>query len=129
MGLFLNLSNHPSAVWSEKQRQAAEVYGKIEDMPFPDIRAEAEEGEIDGLTKKYVQKIVRKHPNAVMCQGEYTFTFAVVSALLRRGILCVAACNRRIVAEEIEDGLAKKQSVFVFERFREYRLGQEAADE
>jgi len=130
MGIFLNFSNHASANWSEQQRQAAEIYGEIEDMPFPDIRAEASEEETGRLAEKYVRQIVEKQPDAVMCQGEYTFTFAVVSMLVRRGILCVAACSRRVAVEEIrEDGSAKKQSVFVFEKFREYRLGQEAADE
>lgn len=32
--LLINLSNHPYALWEQKQRDAAEVYGECVDLPF-----------------------------------------------------------------------------------------------
>ena len=37
MGGFINFTNHCSANWSRKQTEQAELYGKIEDIAFPDI--------------------------------------------------------------------------------------------
>lgn len=41
--LLINLSNHPSASWGARQREAAEMYGEIEDMTFLAIPPEAGE--------------------------------------------------------------------------------------
>lgn len=58
---------------------------------------------------------------AVMCQGEFTLSYAIIKRLKERGICAVAACSRR-EAEEIlqEDGSTRKKVVFHFEGFREY---------
>ena len=37
---FINHTNHPSSRWEEGQRQAAEAYGTIVDLPFPRIPAD-----------------------------------------------------------------------------------------
>lgn len=123
MSAFINLSNHPSEHWSEKQRRAAGVYGEIEDMPFPAINAAASEADIGILARQYADRIKKRHPGAVMCQGEFTFVFAVVNELLKAGIICVAACSDRAVKEYTdEEGMTQKEAVFEFERFREYRV-------
>lgn len=35
--MFLNFTNHPADTWSADQRRAAQQYGPIADMPFPDV--------------------------------------------------------------------------------------------
>lgn len=35
--LLVNLSNHPYKDWSEDQKKAAEKYGEVQDMAFPEI--------------------------------------------------------------------------------------------
>ena len=40
--MFINLSNHPSLKWNEDQKKAAlEMGGRIIDMPFPPVPADA----------------------------------------------------------------------------------------
>ena len=34
---FINVSNHPSVSWSVRQRENAETYGQIMDIPFPGV--------------------------------------------------------------------------------------------
>lgn len=124
MGIFLNLSNHPSSGWSAEQRAAAEKYGTIVDLPFPAVDADASEEEIQGLADIYLKKATEQSPSAVMCQGEFTLTFAIVQGLLAAGVICVSACSKRVAEERLtEDGKAVKKSVFRFVKFREYRLG------
>ena len=45
----------------------------------------------------------------------------VITKLLQKGIVVVAACSKRIVRERIVYGKQKKEVEFVFKRFREYR--------
>lgn len=125
MGIFLNFSNHPSTGWSVEQRKEAEKYGTIADLPFPAVSADASENGIQELAGRYLEKIMEYHPSAVMCQGEFTLTFAIVQGLLKAGIVCVSACSERVTEESVTaDGRAVKKSVFRFVKFREYRLGE-----
>ena len=120
--MFVNFSNHKSALWSEKQRLAAEAYGEIVDVPFPMVSSVATEDEIDALADQCVEEIVSKNPDAAMCQGEFTLTYAVINKLLAKGIKCVSACSDRVVVErQMSDGTTQKQSVFEFVQFRQYR--------
>ena len=125
VGVFLNFSNHPSTGWSVEQREAAEKYGRIQDLPFPVVSADASEEDIQELADVYLKKIREYSPSAVMCQGEFTLSFAIVKELLKAGIMCVSACSERVVQERIAaDGRAVKKSVFRFVKFREYRMGE-----
>ena len=117
MGVFINLSNHPHENWGEKQMAEAERYGEVIDLPFPMIDAKADEKEIDSLADQYCHAILEYQPAAVMCQGEFTFSFSLISRLLDRGITVVAACSESIAREN--NGI--KTSEFRFTRFREYR--------
>lgn len=119
---FVNFSNHSSNMWNKKQREEAEKWGTLVDVPFPNISAEIDENEIESIATKCVESIVGYNPKAVMCQGEFTLVYAVVSELRKVGITVVAACSNRIVFEEVlSDGSSQKCSVFEFVRFREYR--------
>ncbi len=114
---LLNLSNHPSADWSDDQKQAAvERYGRIADLPFPRIDPKASVEDIDRLAEDYLQHLLDIRPAAVHLMGEMTFTHALVSKLREAGIPCLASTTERIVEEK--DG--KKIVRFRFVAFRPY---------
>jgi len=118
--VFLNLSNHPSSEWDEKQRKAAEAYGEIEDMPFPQVDPDADEKKIEELAERITEEILEKaetHSITVHIMGEMCLTFAVVSRLTTHGIRCVSSTTER-VCETLPDG--SKRTEFHFARFREY---------
>lgn len=118
---FINFSNHPSLDWKKEQVLAAKEYGEIIDMPFPAVPADASEEDIAVLADRYAKEITGKNPAAVMCQGEFTFVYALVRRLNALGIVCVAACSERRTTEYTdENGNLKRESVFEFVRFREY---------
>ena len=122
MGTFVNFSNHPLSGWNSEQIKAAEEYGEIVDLAFPSVEPDLSEEEVLLRAEESVEKILSLEPEIVLCQGEFTLAFAVVSKLLKRGIRVVAACSKRVVSEEKTDEGIKKTAVFVFARFREYKL-------
>lgn len=113
---FVNLSNHPSSNWDATQRQAAEQYGAIVDVPFPAVPAGEDEAYIRKLSDELVQKVMQYQPGAVLCQGEFTLAYSVIRTLKARGVCVLAACSERNVVTHGNT----KQVVFRFERFREY---------
>ena len=124
--MLINFSNHPYDRWSEKQKEAAKVYGGAVDLAFPAVPGMADESQIKAIALDSIEKIIElidgDPKSAVMVQGEFTLTYAVVSILLERGIRAVSACSdRRVLEEEDETGKIVKTVVFDFERFREYR--------
>ncbi len=119
--IFINHTNHPSGRWSEGQRETAEAYGEIVDIPFPIISADETEEEISCRVDEMAGKIISMQPEAVLCQGEYNYTFLMVSRLREKGIKVCAACSERIVREWMDDeGRHHKDTVFQFQKFREY---------
>lgn len=121
--MLINLSNHPSAKWSQDQILAASEYGKIVDMAFPPIDPELSDVDVNSLADEYQKNLLQLSMNkqeAVILHimGEFTFTFALVNRLKSAGIRCVASTTRRNVTEN-PDGT--KTTVFEFVRFREYR--------
>lgn len=119
--MFINLSNHPSAAWDPDQMRAAEKYGKVVDLRFPDVSPEAGSSEIDALVEKYLSEIVKCDDPVVMVQGEFVFTYRMVTALKSRGIKAVAATTGRVAEEEKRpDGTVVKTSKYKFSQFREY---------
>lgn len=121
MAIFLNHTNHVSENWSEIQRRVAESYGKIEDFPFPAIPAEATKEEVETIAGRYFDEIRKINPAAVLCQGEFTYTFVMVKLLQEAGIKVLAACSERCTEELVDiDGISRKESIFRFVQFREY---------
>lgn len=124
--MFINLSNHPSEKWSDKQLEEAKKYGDVVDMQFPQISTELRSADIDALVFEYYLKIKElrrdevKKPFVVMVQGEFVFTYRLVSALKNEEIMAVAARTERVVKEIVEDGIPKKVSEFNFAGFMEY---------
>ena len=119
--MFINFSNHPYAQWSAEQTAAAQRYGTVVDLAFPAIDPAADEAALDSLAAVYADHILHLNPDAVLCQGEFTFVYRVVLRLEGAGTPVFAACSFRKSQETTSpDGSTLKQSVFVFTRFRRY---------
>lgn len=126
--VLINFSNHPYEKWSAKQKEAARVYGDTVDMPFFVVPTRATEEEIAGMAGEAVREIENRIASAsdprdaVMVQGEFTLTYAVVTLLLNHHIRVISACSERWVRDTVDrEGNPVKQAYFRFERFREYR--------
>lgn len=120
--MLINLSNHPSHNWSKDQLSAAQQYGEIIDLPFPNIPPEADIEQLQPLLNEYYNKILTfGNPDRVVIHlmGEMTFTFMLLSRLLNAGYHCISSTTNRIV-EEIATG--EKRVVFQFCKFRDYIL-------
>ena len=78
MKIFVNCSNHPSAKWSAAQREAAEQYGKIVDIPFPAVACDLTDMQLEELAQQTAAEILAKKPAAVMCMGEFVVCFRIV---------------------------------------------------
>lgn len=119
--MLINLSNHPSAQWSEKQLEVAKLqYGEIIDMQFPQIPPEEGEDYIIEIAQKFFYQIEEYHKgNKDICihiMGELTFCFCLVSLLKKYNIMCVASTTKRNVVQQEN----VKTTVFEFCKFREY---------
>ncbi len=117
--MFINLSNHPSNRWDEKQLNEARKYGEVIDMDFPTISPQLSIHEVQQLAGTFVERIVGMKGESIVVHimGEMTFTLCVVTALQKAGIPCVASTTERVVTEE-PDG--RKISQFRFVQFRPY---------
>lgn len=120
--MLINLTNHLSSQWDEKQLKAAEQFGKCIDMPFPVINPNVGREEIETLANRYMEQIeeLAKEENAnvaVHLMGEMTFTFALANKLKEKGISCVASTSQRV---SIDMGNGQKSVQFKFVQFREY---------
>lgn len=119
--MLINLSNHPSSKWSEKQLAAAHSqFGEIIDLPFPIVDPQADESQVVALADEYLQKVLHLSNNqnaAVHLMGEMNFSFALVTRLQNAGFICVASTTQRIV-HELPDG--GKEVQFKFVQFRKY---------
>ncbi len=119
--MFVNLTNHPSASWSEDQLHAARQWGPIQDYPFPAVDPSADRDTVVQMAEIIAEDVLIMNPACVCCQGEMTLTYHLVNQLKERGILCVAACSERRTQETIRpDGSTEKLQVFDFIGFRAY---------
>lgn len=118
---FINLTNHSSHKWDENQMREAEKYGEIMDMKFPEVDPKLSEEELVLLAQEYNKKILNMSPSAVLCQGEYSFTFALTNMLLVNNITVLAACSERTTIETVDsEGMTNRQSQYKFIKFRKY---------
>ena len=51
--MFINLSNHPHQGWQPDQLEAAEHYGEVVDLPFPQIPPQMTGEELDAEVARY----------------------------------------------------------------------------
>lgn len=122
--MLINLTNHPSNNWPERQNKFAIAdYKEIYDLPFPNINPNDTEKQITETALIYlveIQKILDHFPNqnnAVHIQGEFNFVFTLVSMLKAKNIKCIASTSNRNVI--MQNG--KKIADFEFVKFREYK--------
>ena len=122
--MLINLSNHPSTRWNEKQMNATiEEYGSVKDIQFPNIPPAATTEEVQKMAKDYVQQIrtlakqAENQPFVAHVMGEMTFMYRVVKLLRRSNIKCVASTTER---DTIENADGSKTFKFNFIQFREY---------
>lgn len=117
--MLINISNQPSSTWQLRQRNSAiRTYGKIVDIPFPEIDPEWDTDRIIEEVATLSQMIMTEYEFvAVHVMGEMTFTHALVNELLLLGHVCVASTTRIEVVKN-PDGTTTTR--FVFVRFREY---------
>lgn len=121
MGIFINLSNHPSNQWGSDQLAAARKLGKIVDMSFPPIDPNTSPEKIQKYAKSTFSLIRALGKPVVMVQGEFTFTYQLVRLLQEAGIRAVVSCSKRVSEEYVDEkGATVKISSFRFEGFRDY---------
>ncbi len=119
--MFINHTNHTSERWSEAQLKASEKYGTILDVPFPAVAPEQSEAEVRELAERNAAELLMKKPDAVLCQGEYTYTFCMVEFLKAHGIPVLAACSKRVTLEVVDEYQnTRRESSFEFVRYRQY---------
>lgn len=119
--LLVNLSNHPYKDWSEDQKKAAEKYGEIQDMAFPEIdpamKIDKIKKEIAAAQIDEIKNMCKERRVTVHIMGEMSYTFYVVSQLKAFGIRCICSTSER----DTEDlGGGEKKVTFRFKRFRDY---------
>lgn len=117
--MFVNISNHPSAKWGLAQLEAAKALGgDVRDIQFPNVPSTATSEDVAALADSLVAQV--EPGAAVMCQGEFSLTFAVTSRLLAKGHQVVVACTERKVQErQLEGGKVEKTATFEFVAFRQ----------
>lgn len=119
--MFINFTNHPSALWSKAQLDAASAYGSIVDLSFPNVPPQFSEEDVQRMADEYMEKILALKPSAVLCQGEMTLTCLMAHRLIASGVPALSACSERRTEERVNpDGSTQKVSVFVFCRYRAY---------
>ena len=127
--MLINLSNHPSEKWTADQIKAAsKLYGEVRDLPFPAVPTMAGPEDVAAMADEYVAKAFAmrdecaddSHAFAVMVQGEFTLTYAIVKRFKEAGVTVVSAVSDRVVSEQVVDGEVRKTTIFRFAGFREY---------
>lgn len=126
--VLINLSNHPSSLWSEKQKEEAKrLFGEIVDIKFPLISPNASSDEVLHIAYdllKEIESYKSKYEEInVHIMGEFSLTVIMVQLLYSIGIRCFVSTTDRKVKEEVnEKGETVKTTVFDFVRFREYKM-------
>lgn len=126
--MLVNFSNHPSDKWTDDQKNCSTtLYGEVKDLPFPAVPTNAGTAEVIAMADGIIDKILAmkevspaSEAFAVMAQGEFTLTYAVVSRLRNLGITALSAVTERISTEEVVNGEVRKTAIFRFAGFREY---------
>lgn len=140
---LINISNHPSSGWSEKQKEGWDC---IIDMQFPMINPRASEEEISLLARDFFKNIVHNlyvdyrkgksgkpdsfpEKNKIILEklfssvtfhvaGEWSFFYALISMVNKYHGKCVVACTERVVEEKVVNGQTQKSVIFEFVQWR-----------
>lgn len=84
--ILINISNHPSAKWSEEQTKAASKIAKTTvDMPFPAINPRATTEQLQEKSREWLQLLTLQDDAAYHVMGEQGFCFLLIQGLWGRG--------------------------------------------
>ncbi|MBE5864580.1 MAG: hypothetical protein E7292_00010 [Lachnospiraceae bacterium] len=129
--MFINFSNHSSNMWCDEQMNAARSYGEICDVEFPDVSVTATEDDIIALATEQIDLLEKAAASVgkslsqttIMCQGEFSLTYAMVSRIKAKYPECkmVCALSKRQVVEQQQGSTTVKNVLFDFCGFREYK--------
>lgn len=124
--MFINYTNHPSNTWGDRQTEQALAYGEIVDVPFPAIPTDMKPDEIYALAYTECEKLLcilkDTENSAVLCQGEFSFTYLMVNFLQSKRIRVFTAVSERRVKELSDGNISRKEVEFCFQGFREYDM-------
>ena len=84
--VFINHTNHAAEDWSAAQITAAEKFGRVVDFPFPEVPPSFTVEEVRTMVLKNLQEILKLSLAAVLCQGEFNYTVAMVEELKKNKI-------------------------------------------
>lgn len=123
--ILINISNHPSAQWSTRQKETAEKsFGNIVDEPFPVVDPLWSSEQIIDEVERFIDLLKAKydplHTHAFHVMGEFTFCFALVTRLIELGAEVYASTTQRRVVEEAFGDVTRKVTLFEFVQFRKY---------
>jgi hypothetical protein len=120
MKILINISNHPSARWSEEQKRG---WDRIIDIPFPPISPEWGEETVHQMSydiREQVEKIKAEVGIPfVMVQGEFSLCYLLYEKLRNSGYkIAIPTTARQVVEESQPDGSVVKKNIFRFVRWR-----------
>jgi hypothetical protein len=106
--LLLNISNHPSREWEDKQKEGWDI---IVDIPFPSVGVELSEADIALVATKLFQQIIWKLEEIglgeqtnvyILLEGEYSLTYMLTRLLLesKKSFFFAFPISERIVKED-----------------------------
>ena len=126
MKILINLTNHASSKWSDKQKEG---WDAIVDLPFPNINPKASTEEIQHLANTYLENIKdianSTEGQIYLClQGEYTFCYELLLKInsskdLDNIKLAIPTTERNVIEKLKEDGTVEKVATFDFCQWRE----------
>lgn len=121
--MLLNISNHSSKNWKPEQNKAAEQYGRVIDIPYPDLKPEWDCQKIVvcardcfDLCKEMIGQ--EKELSAVHLTGEPVFCSVLSQLLMREEYKCITSTSERKAM--VKNGI--KISYYKFVCFRNYVL-------
>ena len=116
---MINISNHPSSKWTEKQRSAVKTVEESEkveiiDIPFPNVPPNASAQEVRKMAHKLYSDVCGMGHDFVHIMGETSLVYEFFKLWSGKGAGVVSTSERRSV--ENDDG--SKTIIFDFCQFR-----------
>jgi hypothetical protein len=120
MKILINISNHPSARWSEEQKKG---WDRIIDIPFPQISPEWGEETVHQMSYDIREQVEKMKAEVgipfVMMQGEFSLCYLLYEKLRNSGYkIAIPTTSREVIEETLPSGEVVKRSVFKFVRWR-----------
>lgn len=121
---FINLSNHSTTKWSDKQLNSAlELANHTIDVSFPQINPSSTCEDINSQARKYFDDITSHFTTDIIIHimGEMSFIYAFVAICEANNVPCICSTTERKSIESVdENGNTIKNAVFEFVQFRPY---------